>query len=114
MDLGLKGRRVLVTGGSRGIGRECALSLAREGANVCINYVRNELAAERTRQDLLAPGVSADKLQADVTDVDAARSLVEQAIATMGGLEVLIHSAGINISAAEGIDELEAWHRTID
>ena len=52
MNLGLKGRRALVTGGSRGIGRECALSLAREGAGVCINYVRNEAAAEQTRANV--------------------------------------------------------------
>ena len=114
MNLGLKGRRALVTGGSRGIGRECALSLAREGASVCINYVKNEAGAESTQRDLLALGVSAHSLKADVTDVRAARSLIEQAILTMGGVDVLVHSAGINISADEGMDELEVWHRLID
>ena len=103
-----------MTGGSRGIGRECALSLAREGASVCINYVKNEAAAESTQRDLLALGVPAHSLKADVTDVRAARSLIEQAILTMGGVDVLVHSAGINISADHGMDELEVWHRLID
>lgn len=113
MDLGLKGRRVLVTGGSRGIGRECALSFAREGADVCINYVNNKAAAEKTRQDLLALGVAANILQADVTDVDAARKLVDQAVATMGGIDVLVHSAGICQPTGEGIDIVKAWHLTM-
>lgn len=114
MDLGLKGRRALVTGGSRGIGRECALSLAREGAGVCINYVRNDAAAEQTRQDLLALGVPAYSLKADVTNVQAARGLIEQAILAMGGLDVLVHSAGISISADDKVGELEVWHQLID
>lgn len=114
MNLGLEGRKALVTGGSRGIGRECALSFAREGAIVCINYVRNEAAAGRTLQDLLALGVSAYSLQADITNVQAARSLIEQAMLTMGSVDILVHSAGINISDDEGVDELERWHRLID
>ena len=103
MNLGLKGRKELVTGGSRGIGRECALSLAREGASVCINYVSNEAAAEQTRQDLLALGVPAHSQKADVTNVQAAR-----------GLDVLAHSTGISISADGKAGELDVWHRLID
>jgi len=114
LNLGLAGRRALVTGGSRGIGRECALSLAREGATVCINYVKNQAAAEKTQRDLLALGVSAHSLQADVTDPQAARALIEQAMLTMGGVEILVHSAGITISGDEGLSELETWHRLID
>jgi len=114
LELGLQGRKVLVTGGSRGIGRQCALSFAREGAAVCINYVRDRAAAERTLQDLLALGPSSHSLQADVTDPDAARSLIERAAQAMGGVEVLVHSAGINISDDEGVDDLERWRRLID
>ena len=103
-----------MTGGSRGIGRQCALSLAREGATVCINYVSNEAAAEQTRQDLLALGVSAHGLRADVTNLREASDLIEQAILTMGGVDILVHSAGIDLSNEEGIDEQEVWRRLID
>ena len=114
MNLGLEGRRALVTGGSRGIGRECALSFARERATVCINYVSNEGAAEQTQQDLLALGVPAHSLRADVTNLRAARDLIEQAMLTMGGVDILVHSAGINLSSDEGMDEQEVWRRLIE
>ena len=59
MPPSLSGRTVLVAGGSRGIGRACALALAQEGATVAINYVSDDAAAERTCQELLALGVTA-------------------------------------------------------
>lgn len=113
MDLGLAGRRVLVTGGSRGIGRECALSFAREGARVAIDYVSNSEAAERTRQDLLVLGVEACAVRADVTDLVAVRWLMREVRRLLGGLDILVHSAGIVYQGTEDIDEAEKWDRIL-
>ena len=74
----------------------------------------NEAAAEQTRQDLLALGVPAHSQKADVTNVQAARGLIELAILTMAGLDVLAHSTGISISADGKAGELDVWHRLID
>jgi NAD(P)-dependent dehydrogenase (short-subunit alcohol dehydrogenase family) len=111
MQLGLSDRRVLVTGGSRGIGRECALSLAREGATVAINYVRDDVAGEKTQQDLLALGVKAYKFKADVTDLQTVHSLVAAVKETVGGIDVLVHSAGIYLP--DDTESPEKWDRVI-
>ena len=111
MKLGLANRKVLVTGGSRGIGRECALSLAKEEATVAINYVSNDDAAERTRQDLVALGVDAYTFKADVSDLQAVRTLVADVKQTMGGIDVLVHSAGIFLP--DDAATPEKWDRVI-
>jgi len=111
MQLGLSGRRVLVTGGSRGIGRACAVSLAQEGATVAINYVSNDAAAERTYQDLLAIGVKAYRFKADVTDLQAVRNLLAEMNETVGGIDVLVHSAGISLP--DDAASPETWDRVI-
>ena len=111
MQLGLNDRRVLVTGGSRGIGRECALSLAREGATVAINYVRDDVAGEKTHQDLLALGVKAYKFKTDVTNLQTVHSLVAAVKEAVGGIDVLVHSAGIYLP--DDTESPEKWDRVI-
>ena len=109
MDLKIKGRRALVTGGSRGIGRECALSLAREGASVAINYVSNDEAAARTLADLQALGVRAQAMKADVTNAQAVVHLVEEVQVALGGIDILVHSAGVNFPS----EDPEEWDRLL-
>ena len=97
MDLGLEGKVALVTGGSRGIGKACAVALAREGAHVVLTYASNEAAATAVVEGLRAEGRSASARALDVADPDAARAAVDAIVAERGGLHVLVNNAGIAI-----------------
>jgi len=94
----LTGRRVLVTGGSRGIGRATALACARAGAAVGFNYSRTEdvAEAEETLAALRALGVATFAAQRDVADADAVAALFAQAKAALGGApDVLVNNAAV-------------------
>ena len=91
----LSGQVAVVTGGSRGIGRACVLALAREGADVVINYVAAAEAAETCRAEAEASGVHALVVQADVGDADEARHLIDTAEAHFGRVDILVNNAGI-------------------
>lgn len=110
----LKQRVALVTGGSRGIGRATALRLAELGANVAINYVRDNQAAEDVVARVKALGVEAAAFQADVSRIDDAERLVSETTARFGRLDILVCNAGIWEGAA--VDELseELWDRTLE
>jgi glucose 1-dehydrogenase len=95
----LKGKRVLVTGSSKGIGREIALTVAREGADVVINYNRDPQGAEDVLRDVQATGVRGTVIQADLGDVTQVRRLLDEGIAALGGLDVLVNNAGIETHA---------------
>lgn len=101
------GKNVLITGGSRGIGRAVAEAFARRKARVAISYRRNEEAARRTVGSL--PGGPHLAIQADVAQPESARSLVEQAVGGLGHLDVVVNNAGIVL--AHRIDEVdfEQW-----
>lgn len=91
----LEGKKALVTGASRGIGRAIALALAAEGADVVINYAGNEAAAKAVAQEVEALGRKALVVQADISSNAAATSLVEQAVKAFGRLDILVNNAGI-------------------
>ena len=91
----LEGKKALVTGGSRGIGRAIALELARQGADVAVNYARNAEAATQVVAEIETLGGSAVALPADVGDFDKAAALVKAAIKALGRLDVLVNNAGI-------------------
>lgn len=93
MDLELKGRRALVVGASRGIGRAIAAALAREGARVAL-VARGEETLRATVAALRAAGAEAHAIVADVATEDGAQRAVGEAIETLGGLDVLVNNAG--------------------
>jgi NAD(P)-dependent dehydrogenase (short-subunit alcohol dehydrogenase family) len=88
-----RGRSVLVTGGSRGLGLELARELIVDGARVAI-CARDAEELERARQDLAARGGRALAIQCDVTDRDAVNGMVAHVVAELGGLDVLVNNAG--------------------
>jgi enoyl-[acyl-carrier protein] reductase III len=88
----LAGKRAVVLGGSRGIGRAIALRLAAEEVHVLVNYVRNEEAAEQTAADCSELGVEAETWRADVGDADQLRGLFKR-VEEWGGLDVLVNNA---------------------
>jgi 3-oxoacyl-[acyl-carrier protein] reductase len=93
MDLGLEGRVALVTGGSQGIGREIALILAREGADVAI-CARRQGPLDATAAEIAALGRGAVAVQADVATPDGTRAVVDAAHERFGRVDILINNAG--------------------
>lgn len=91
----LVGRKALVTGGDSGIGRAAAIAFAREGADVAISYLpaEREDAAEVLKL-IAAEGRTAVDLPGDITDEDWCRTMVEQAVEQLGGLDILVINAG--------------------
>ncbi|HUE30420.1 MAG TPA: SDR family oxidoreductase [Verrucomicrobiae bacterium] len=91
----LSGKTVLVTGGSRGIGRAIALALADQGAEVIINYLRHEEAAQETCALVRARGGAAEAVAADVGDPRDVRRLFDWIRARRSRLDILVHNAAI-------------------
>lgn len=85
----------LVTGGSRGIGRACALKLAQAGYDVAINFAGNEEAANKTVEEIKALGVDAQAYKFDIADNEATAKAIEEIIAKFGRIDVLVNNAGI-------------------
>jgi NAD(P)-dependent dehydrogenase (short-subunit alcohol dehydrogenase family) len=91
----LEGRVALVTGGSRGIGKAIALALAADGADIAINYRRDEDAARETVGEIEGLGRKAAAYQASIDDLEADQAMVDEALATFGHLDILVNNAGI-------------------
>ena len=91
----LKGRRALVTGGSRGIGAAIVRRLAREGADVALTYASSPDQAEATARAAREFGVRALAIQADSADAGAVVAAVERTVAELGGIDILVNNAGV-------------------
>lgn len=91
----LTGKTALVTGGSRGIGREVALRLAADGARVCVNYNSNAAAADDVVRAIRASGGEAFALQADVGSAEAIAAMFAEFDKEADGLDILVNNAGI-------------------
>lgn len=103
----------LITGGSRGIGRATALTLANRGWRVVVNYARNADAAAQTCADITAGGGTALALQADVADPDAAKQLVKAVNDAWGPVELLVSNAGVMHNAYARFTRPEDWRRVM-
>lgn len=95
MQTVLTGKTALVTGGSRGLGRNIAQSLAQQGADVAIVYAGNEAAAEETLTLLTGLGRKAKAYRCDVSSFDDTAALVKEILDDFGGVDILINNAGI-------------------
>jgi 3-oxoacyl-[acyl-carrier protein] reductase len=91
----LEGKVALVTGASRGIGREVALELAKEGANVAVNYAGSEAKAAAVAEEIRSLGREAIVIQADVSDANSVEGMVKQTVEAFGRLDILVNNAGI-------------------
>src|SRR4051794_30825640 len=93
--MSLEGRTALVTGGGRGIGRAIALALATDGADIAVNYRRDDASAEETVAAIEALGRKARAYQADVTDFEQCESMVGAAVTELGPVDILVNNAGL-------------------
>jgi 3-oxoacyl-[acyl-carrier protein] reductase len=114
LDLGLEGKRALVTGGSRGIGRSIVLGLAGAGASVAACYNRESSDVERLRGELQDIGGPSYLQQANVADDASVKEFVGGAGEKFGGLDIVINNAGVVSHAPIDELELDEWHRVID
>ena len=85
----------IVTGASRGIGRACALALAKQGYDVAVNYVSNEEAAKRVMEEVQGFGVRALTVRADTSDLPAVKDMFRTVVRELGGMDVLVNNAGV-------------------
>jgi enoyl-[acyl-carrier protein] reductase III len=111
-----EGKTALVTGSGRGIGRAIALHLAREGADVVVNFFRNRPPAEATAREIRALGRRAELVKANVGEIDEIDALFDQVKRAFGGLDLLICNAasGYNRPALEQKPKGWDWTMSIN
>jgi len=92
----MEGKNAIVTGASRGIGREIALELARNGVNIAVNYNGNADKADAVVGEIEAMGAKAFKMKADVSNEAEVKAMVKEAVNEFGSLDILVNNAGVN------------------
>ena len=104
-----EGKTALVTGASRGIGREIALAFAREGADVAVNYHSHEAEAHDVVRQIADLGRRSVVVQADVSSEDAVRSMVDRVLNEFGHIDILVNNAGfVTLAPVETMD-IKMW-----
>ncbi len=104
IEISLAGRVALVTGGSRGIGRSIALQLARAGADVAVNYRRDEEAARATVKEIHAMGRRAHAYSAAVENRDDVQRMCDDVLRDFGAVHILVNNAGIASRGQKVVD----------
>ncbi len=108
------GKVALVTGGGRGIGRAIALRLAREGADVAINYFRNRVPAEETARDIKALGQRPHIIRGNVGDVDDLQAMITSVADHFGGLDILVNNAASGYNRPVMEQRVKGWDWTMN
>ncbi len=110
----LKDQTAVVTGANSGIGRAIAVALAREGANVVVNYIGNEAATEGVLAEIRSAGGSAVGFQADVSDEDQVVALFVEAVQTFGTVDIVVNNAGLQRDAPFHEMSKRDWQQVMD
>ena len=113
-DLAFADRTILITGGSRGIGRAASLRLADEGARVAVNYVSDETKAAKTVAEIKSAGGIAVAVQGNVAIPEEALRIVASTREMFGPIDMLVHSAGISIVEPATDITWKTWRKTMD
>src|SRR5687767_2439826 len=109
-----RGRNALVTGSSRGIGRSCAVELAREGANVAVNYHSHKEEAEQVADEIRRFGRQVLLLQGDVSQQGQVEQMVARSATEFGSLDLFVSNAVYSDRQLMIEADMEGVHRTID
>lgn len=106
----LKNQTAVVTGGSSGIGKACAIALGEAGANVVINYVGNPSGANEAIEMIQHTGSSAIAIRADVSQQDQVQDMFRTAVDTFGTVDILVNNAGVQKDASFLNMSLKEWN----
>ena len=113
MDLGLKDKIAIVSGASRGIGRSIALTLAAEGAKLCI-CARNEEGLKKAAGEMEAAGAEVEAIAVDVTTTEGAEALVKAGVDRFGGVDILVNNVGGSVWTPFAEISDEEWHHVLN
>lgn len=109
-----KGKVALITGASRGIGRAIAIELAKNGANIVINYNSNLKAAKETQKLVNKTGVKSEIIKADVSKEKSIKFLIKQTEKKLGSIDLLITNAGIALLSKNPLElDYNIWKKTM-
>jgi len=115
MNIKLKGKRVLVTGGSSGLGAAVSLALAGAGAKVAVNCMSHPEGADKVVKAIKRKRGKAFSIQADISDPQAVEDMFGQVDAAWGGIDILINNAGMDgVSALAWESDIVAWRKVFE
>jgi 3-oxoacyl-[acyl-carrier protein] reductase len=114
VDLGLKGKHAIVSGGSRGIGRACVLALAQQGVSVAAIYQRESDAIKSLAAELKEIDNGSYVVQTDVSDAKAVEQTIAEARRRFGTIEIVVNNAGVVSHKMIGDLDPAEWHRVLD
>ena len=113
-NLEFKGKVALITGGSRGIGRAIAIELAKNGANIAINYNSNLKSAKETQKLVNKTGVKSEIIKADVSKEKSIKLLIKQTEKKLGPIDLLVTNAGIALLSKDPLKlDYKIWKKTM-
>ena len=113
-NLEFKGKVALITGASRGIGRAIAIELAKNGANIAINYNSNLKSAEETQKLVNESGVKSEIIKADVSKEKSIKLLIKQTEKKLGPIDLLVTNAGIALLSKDPLKfDYKIWKKTM-
>ena len=110
----LKGKTVIISGASRGIGRAVAIELAREGADISFNFRSSEAEAKQLEKEIQGLGVKAKGVQVDIQDYDSVKSWVDDTVSSFGGIDIVVNNAGITKDGALALMSPNSWKEVIN
>ncbi|NOX35425.1 MAG: 3-oxoacyl-ACP reductase FabG [Deltaproteobacteria bacterium] len=110
----LEGKKAIVTGGSRGIGRAIALLFAKEGADILVNYHSNDAAAKETVEEIEKLGRKGVAVAADVADYKSAQNMVDECVKKLGSVDIVVNNAGVSKPSMLLKMKEEDWDAIID
>ena len=110
----LRGKVALVTGASQGIGRAIAIALAKEGANIVVNYIGSEESADKVVEEIKKIGVEAIALKADISNFKEVEEIFEKVKEKFKKLNILVNNAGIVRDRTLKNMTQEEWQKVID
>ncbi len=109
----LRNKVALITGSSRGIGKATALLFAKEGAKVVVNYIKSKENASYVVQEIHKLGSEATAIQADVSNENQVKSMVDEAVKKFGKIDILVNNAGIVFDIPFKEKTVEQWQQVL-
>lgn len=110
----LKDKRILITGGSGGLGQNMGVVFAREGARIAFNYSSNDAGAEKTRQEILQYTKHVRAYKSSVLNLEETRKIIAELEQDWGGIDILVNNAGVSQTLPIALLEEEDWDFVMD